>query len=216
MTKNDEISLKWQSVLAFPCRAQLQCCRAGSKERRMSSLRWNLGSGWVWSGSCVVTAKIWDHLYSCSLQRGSRSAPQAGDCQEMFCFRYYNTVPISLFTGILGKTEKKKKSTYSSVLYILKVKDTQSCPHSVTLWLHGLYSPWDSPGQNTGVGSLSLFQGIFPTQGSNLGLPHCRRILYQGKWSCMCAELLQWCPTLCDAMDCSRQAYLSMGFSWQE
>ena len=32
---------------------------------------------------------------------------------------------------------------------------------------HGLYSPWNSPGQNTGVGSLSLLQGIFPTQGSN-------------------------------------------------
>ena len=40
-------------------------------------------------------------------------------------------------------------------------------------------SPWNSPGQNTGVGSLSLLQGIFPTQGSNPGLPHCRRILYQ-------------------------------------
>ena len=33
--------------------------------------------------------------------------------------------------------------------------------------------------QNTGVVSLSLLQGIFPTQGSNPGLPHCRRILYQ-------------------------------------
>ena len=44
---------------------------------------------------------------------------------------------------------------------------------------HELYNPWDSPGQNTGVGSLSLLQGIFPTQGSNPGLPHCRRILYQ-------------------------------------
>ena len=43
----------------------------------------------------------------------------------------------------------------------------------------GLYSPWNSPGQNTGVGSLSLLQGIFPTQGSNPGLPHCRQILYQ-------------------------------------
>ena len=43
----------------------------------------------------------------------------------------------------------------------------------------GLYSPWDSPGWNTGVGSHSLLQGIFPTQGSNPGLPHCRRILYQ-------------------------------------
>ena len=41
------------------------------------------------------------------------------------------------------------------------------------------YSPWNSPGQNTGVGCLSLLQGIFPTQGSNSSLPHCRRILYQ-------------------------------------
>ena len=48
-----------------------------------------------------------------------------------------------------------------------------------SLWPHGLCSPWDSPGQNTGVGSHSLLQGIFPTQGSNPGLPHCRQILYQ-------------------------------------
>ena len=41
------------------------------------------------------------------------------------------------------------------------------------------YSSWNSPGQNTGVGSLSLLLGIFPTQGSNLGLPHCGQILYQ-------------------------------------
>ena len=38
---------------------------------------------------------------------------------------------------------------------------------------------WNSPGQNTGVGSLSLVQGIFPTQGSNPGLPHCKQIRYQ-------------------------------------
>ena len=44
---------------------------------------------------------------------------------------------------------------------------------------HGLYSPWNSPSQNTRVGSLSLLQGIFPTQGTNPGLPHCRWILYQ-------------------------------------
>ena len=42
-----------------------------------------------------------------------------------------------------------------------------------------LYSPWNSPGQNTGVGSLSFLQGIFPTQGLNPGLPHYRHILYQ-------------------------------------
>ena len=57
------------------------------------------------------------------------------------------------------------------------MKVAQSC---LSLWLHGLYSPWNSPfhGQNTGVGSLSLLQRMFPTQGSNPGLPHCRQILY--------------------------------------
>ena len=58
----------------------------------------------------------------------------------------------------------------------MKVKVTQLC---LTLGPYGLYSPWNSPGQNTGVGSLSLLQGIFPTQGSNPGLPHCRGILYK-------------------------------------
>ena len=70
---------------------------------------------------------------------------------------------------------------------------TQSLPHRVksesesesrsvvsnSLRSHGLYSPWNSPGQNTGVGSLSPLRQIFPTQESNLGLPHCKRFLYQ-------------------------------------
>ena len=50
---------------------------------------------------------------------------------------------------------------------------------SDSLWPHGIYSPWNSLGQNTGVGSLSLLQGIFPIQESNRALLHWRRILYQ-------------------------------------
>ena len=49
---------------------------------------------------------------------------------------------------------------------------------SESLQAHALYSPWNSRGQNTGVGSLSLLQEIFTTQGSNPGLRHCRQILY--------------------------------------
>ena len=49
---------------------------------------------------------------------------------------------------------------------------------SDSLQPHRLHSPWNSPGQNTGVDSLSLLQRIFPTQGLNPGLPHCGRILY--------------------------------------
>ena len=59
---------------------------------------------------------------------------------------------------------------------------TLSESHSVvsnSLQSHGLYSPWNSLGQITGVGSCSLLQGIFPTQGSNPALPHCRQIPYQ-------------------------------------
>ena len=64
-------------------------------------------------------------------------------------------------------------------IIILK-KWSESCSvMSDSLQPRGLYSPWTSPGQNTGVGSLSLLQGIFPTQGSNPSLQHCRQILYQ-------------------------------------
>ena len=41
-----------------------------------------------------------------------------------------------------------------------------------------LLHPWDFSGKSTGVGCYFLLQGVFPTQGSNLGLPHCRQMLY--------------------------------------
>ena len=55
------------------------------------------------------------------------------------------------------------------------VKVAHSCP---TL-CDPMDSPWNFPGQNIGVGSRSLLRGIFPTQGSNPGLSHCRLILCQ-------------------------------------
>ena len=66
----------------------------------------------------------------------------------------------------LGRFHMKSESESCSVI-------------SNSLQPYGLYSPWNSPGQNTGVGSCSFLQEIFPTQGSNPGLPHCRQILYQ-------------------------------------
>ena len=89
-----------------------------------------------------------------------------------------------------------------------EVKVPQSCP---TLWSHGLYSPWNSPGQKIEVGSLSLLQRIFPTQGSNPGLSHCRQIIYQlsQKGSSKLSPrgcgggglVVKSCPTDCDPMD---------------
>ena len=57
---------------------------------------------------------------------------------------------------------------------------SESCSvMSDSLQPHGLYSPWNSTGQNIEVGHLSLLQRIFPPQGLNPGLPHCRQILSQ-------------------------------------
>ena len=60
--------------------------------------------------------------------------------------------------------------------------ESENETHSVvsdSLWPHRVYSPWNFPGQNSGVGSLLLLQRIFPTQGLNPGLPPCGQILYQ-------------------------------------
>ena len=67
------------------------------------------------------------------------------------------------------------------IVYIC-MKWSKSESHSVasnSLQPHGLCSPWNSPGQNTGVGRLSLLQGIFQPRDRTEVLPHCRRILYQ-------------------------------------
>ena len=60
----------------------------------------------------------------------------------------------------------------------MKVKVAQSLFATHGLGPARLLCPWNSPGRNTEVGSHSLLRGIFPTQGLNLGLLHCRQILY--------------------------------------
>ena len=83
--------------------------------------------------------------------------------------------------SVLLVSRQEAKPNAILLLWYLYVHESESESHSVvsdSLWLRGLYSSWNSLGQNTGVGSLSLLQGLFPTQGSNPGLPHCRQILY--------------------------------------
>ena len=98
---------------------------------------------------------------------------------------------------------RKDRGTRDQIAYICwiiekvrefqKKNESESCSVvSDSLRSHGLYSPWISLDQNTRVGSLSLLQGIFPTQRSNPGLLHCRWILYwlshswlrQSLWLC--------------------------------
>ena len=75
------------------------------------------------------------------------------------------------------REQSSKRNKINSNHRLISQSESHSLPDS--LQFHGLYSPWTSPGQNTGVGSLSLLQGSFPTQESNRGLLHCRQILYQ-------------------------------------
>ena len=100
------------------------------------------------------------------LQEGFQNLGLAG---ERDCF----------ISGNTPGSEKASSFSYSwrTLSSQVKVKVAQSC--LALCGPHRLYSPWNSPGQNTGVGSFSLLQGIFPTQGSNPDLPHCRWIHYQ-------------------------------------
>ena len=87
-------------------------------------------------------------------------------------------------------------SVSSSCVQLLALVESESENCSVvsdSLQPHELYGPWNSPGQNTGVGSLFLLQGILPTQGSKPGLLPCRRILHQlsHKGS---PRILKWVP----------------------
>ena len=100
-------------------------------------------------------------------------------CQALLLFRTTKLECLNNYIHISITTQAIKIGfplTIGFSMAKVKEKFAQLCP---TLRPHGLHSPWNSPGQNTGVGSLSLLQGIFPTQGLNPGLPHCRQILYQ-------------------------------------
>ena len=79
-----------------------------------------------------------------------------------------------------GRWKEGKRGIKREKLFLSMESESESrSVMSDSLRPHGLYSPWNSPGQNTGVGSLPLLQGIFPTQESKWGLLHYRWILSQ-------------------------------------
>ena len=108
--------------------------------------------------------------------------PWTAACQASLSF----TISLSLLK--LMPTESMMASNHlilcRPLLFLPSIfpNINESESHSVmsdSLRPHGLYSPWNPPGQSTGVGSLSLLQWIFPTQELNWGLMHCRQILHQ-------------------------------------
>ena len=89
-------------------------------------------------------------------------------------FRTWNTYIFRIWKCIYPYTHTHTH-TWKGIVWKMKWSESHSV-ESDSLWLYNL---WNSPGQNTGVGSLSLLQGMYPTQGLNPRFPHCRWILYQ-------------------------------------
>ena len=111
-------------------------------------------------------------------------------------------IKLPTSAGPSKKQESSRKTSTSAPLTLLKpltVCVSRSAmsdswrPHG--LGLTRLFCPWDSSGKNTGVGCHPLLQEIFPTQGLNPGLQHCRQTLYlpshQG------SSLTVWITTNC-------------------
>ena len=129
--------------------------------------------------SDILECEVKWALGTITMNKANRSD---GILAELFQILKDDAVKVlhSIFQQI-WKTQQLPQNRKSSV-FIPIPKKSESESHAVvsdSFQPHGLYSPWNSAGQNIGVGSLSLLQGIFPTQGSNPGLPHGRRILYQ-------------------------------------
>ena len=99
--------------------------------------------------------KIWSSLWLSSSASYCTFQPQIGESRQ-------NRYAIQS-----EKSESENRSVVSDSLPPYGLQPTR------------LLCPWNSPGQSTGVGNLFLLQWIFPTQGSNPGLLHCRQILYQ-------------------------------------
>ena len=124
----------------------------------------------------------------------------------MFSSAYDSTTPCVFLhlnsTQILSVEVRRQNSRGDSLHEIMccavpsrSVMSDSLLPHG--LWPTRILCPWESPGKNTGVGCHALLQGIFPTQGSNPDLPHCRWIFYQLSHEGV-PRILEWVPSPAD------------------
>ena len=156
---------------------------------------------WIFFYSCLCTwayNSLWSRIPSCRAYAFNTWTLPDCSPEGLYWFKFLPTVfyffnvwlSFSCACSFLHLISWIVVHGLSSLIFLLgyllfyhwlisyKVSEGHSAM-SDSLWPHGLYSPWNSPGHNTGVGSRFLLQGIFPAQGSNPGLLHCRRILYQ-------------------------------------
>ena len=176
---------------------------------------------WLWQGRArrqQVTRKQKAPWGSWSLETGAAVAPGSGRGRPRED------------TGSGGRADKRGAATLNRKTTQGEVKWSRSVV-SDSLRPHELYSPWNSPGQNTGVGSLSLLQPRRRFPFPNQGLLNCRWILYQLSYqgspnklrmSQVRLDTTYWVITLfpnvrlCLSQICNYMASPSMGFSRQE
>ena len=134
--------------------------------------------------SFFTTSTTWEALSLLKLQYNSvvinmRSADRFCGYELGHPWSWIRILLIANNLTSLGLSLLKNEEGKVMIIFILWWYESES--HSLlsdSLWRHGLYNPWNSPGQHTGAGSHSLLQGIFPTQGLNPSLLLCRQILY--------------------------------------
>ena len=118
----------------------------------------------------TVNKRVWKTVLGCNLENDRIISVH---CQG----QWFNITVIQVYAKTSNAEEAKVEWFYEDLQDVLESESPSVMSDSVRP--HGLYNPWNSPGQNTGVSRLSLLQGIFSTQGSNPGLLHCRQIPYQ-------------------------------------
>ena len=139
----------------------------GQTQARILITNWaQISFSSLWASACH-SAK-WAKIYFIGMLSWFWKITHAKETKQCLAFTGHTTnangLPFSL-----RQTEK----------HAIKVKmKVNMSVVSDSLGHHGLYSPWNSLGRNTGLGSLFLLQGIFPSQGSNPGLQHSRQFLY--------------------------------------
>ena len=117
------------------------------------------------------------HLMMLTLASLLPSSDHGLNCQEACCSEKEKRGMRFFFFPFPKNKEDKENSEQAWTF--LKWSESRSVVSNSLQPMNCSSCPRNSPGQNTGVGSLFLFQGIFPTQGSNPGLLHCGHIVYQ-------------------------------------